>query len=648
MICGWRVRRGSEIGPVRPGIPLLLLLLLLLAGGARAQTPEPDPEEGTPIGAERATPRRAPLPSLTIRWQDERPAGDREKAWLKADERELRAHRPALLLAQVQPDSLAMLRRILRGEAASDSAGAGLPLESVLRERWVERGYLGARVDPVPAAGQRELRLHAGEPYRLAELRVDGDDFPGRQRLLDLWLPRPGEAFVPSELREGVSALLEAVGERGHPFARWLVTSVETDPARGEVHLHARLLPGPSAVVGPITSDLPSGPGARFLVRASGLQPGRPFRESELQRARERLLARDLYARVDAPQVYATTALDTVGIHFPVEPRRKANRAQVVLGLSRGREDERSRLSGQIDLALPNLAGTGRALTVGWQDDGADRSLFGFSYREPLAFGTPLDAQLALDHEVATDQFTRFRVENNWSLPVVALWGVNLGVGWDRTTFPVGDLEGTRRFRLIGAIEHRRGDRSRSGWAGRVGLETAWRSSLARSESDSLSGARLGEEIRQRILLADLEGERWLGSSWSVSGRLSLRQLTGQEETAPLSEQFRFGGANSLRGYREDEFHGTQAAWSGWELRVGRPRGSRLYTFVDVGYFEFSALDPLPDDAQHRSWKREWPWGFGLGLLARTGGGDLSLAVGFPETVDFQLAKLHVSLMESF
>ena len=106
--------------------------------------------------------------------------------------------------------------------------------------------------------------------------------------------------------------------------------------------------------------------------------------------------------------------------------------------------------------------------------------------------------------------------------------------------------------------------------------------------------------------------------------------------------------SDPLRGYREDEFHGSKAAWGGLELRIGPPGGSRLYTFYDLGYFGFSTLaaDALGDEI--RVWKEDWPRGYGLGILARTPGGDISLAVGFPNTVDFDLAKLHVTLLESF
>jgi outer membrane protein assembly factor BamA len=131
-----------------------------------------------------------------------------------------------------------------------------------------------------------------------------------------------------------------------------------------------------------------------------------------------------------------------------------------------------------------------------------------------------------------------------------------------------------------------------------------------------------------------------------VAARAAVRQLSGAEREAPLSEHFRFGGAATVRGYRENEFHGVEVAWASLELRLGSARGSRLYTFWDVGYFEFWSASTETVGGFER--QRGWPKGYGLGLQARTPGGDLSLAIGFPGTVDFDLAKLHVTLLESF
>jgi len=625
---------------------VIVLIVLLLAGWLQGLTPagECHAAEGPP----------------EVRFGPEVRSGVREQTWLAEDRTWLRRlPREAWLLptdvgggSPSVADSLAAIRRWVTAVAGSDSGAVAQTLEGRLRQRWLDRGRLAVRVARLPAADDDPdtLQLSIGPAFMIEELQVAGEPFPGREHLIATWLPRAGDEFLPAELDLGIDRVLKGAGEAGYPFPRWVTRSVDLDLTTATVTIDASLLPGAVSWLGPVTSDLPAGRASDFLVRASGLRSGAPFSHSELSRAAQRLLARDMYASVDEPRVYLTSAVDTVGVHFPVTPRRKVNRLQVVLGLSRGTADQGSHLSGQVDLNLPNMAGSGRSLAVGWSDDGTRRSQFGFSYLEPLAFGTPLDTDIALDNEVERGIYTRFRFDNRWRLPVVALWGVELGVGWDRSTFPVGSLERTSRTRVRGAVSHRRGDRTRSGWEGVFAVENGWRSASARSseEGSAASTGALAESVVQRIFEVDTAGEWWLGQAWSLAGRASFRELTGGGDEVPLSEQFRFGGATTVRGYRENAFNGSTAAWASVELRIGPPGGSRLYTFLDLGYFEFSALDPTLEDPENRSLVQGWPQGYGLGLLAKTPGGDISLAVGFPGTMDFDLAKLHVTLLESF
>ena len=589
--------------------------------------------------------------SLVIQWVGSQEASLQEKDWLDEDRKKLAiqyAAYPSKKLPDpftTAADSVALLKSWVEKSAPSDTLQHARPLQSLLRDRWLDRGYLSARV-----TGQDTLYLDPGRQYHWAGLEIQGDDFSGRQHLLDIWLPKPGEIYKRTDIDKAIEMVLLGAGEAGHPFARWVTRDLVLNEDVATVVLKARLIPGYLAYIGPVSSTLDSERASKFLTRATGLRHGRILRHSDLQRATDRLLARDLYSRVGIPQVYLTSSVDTVGILFPVTERRKVNRFQVVLGLSRRQEGEPSRISGEVDLKLPNMAGTGRSLGIGWRDDGADKAWFGFSYLEPMAFGTPLDMEFILDNEVQTGSYTRLRLDNRWRVPVVALWGVELGLGWDRTTFPIGDFVNTSRLRGRGAVLHHRGDRSRSGWSGLFALETAYRSSQLRTEEEgeAVLNPKLGEAITQKILSGDLSGEWWLGKTLSLFSRGSYRQLSGGSGEVPISEQFRFGGAATLRGHREEEFHGSQAAWGALEMRIGRAGASRLYTFYDLGYFEFSALDPIDGNPDHRSLQKGWPRGFGLGILARTPGGDISLAVGFPGTVDFNLAKLHVTLLETF
>ncbi len=647
MTCGWSPRHASS-RPRRvlsavwlvPG----LLLVCLGAGAAAEPVPTtatgagPSPEVRLASGAE-PCPGCGDLVAADRLWLAGRPGATFGcGSW--PDEGDLA---PDSLLARLEilRDHLGAVTGVLGADAARSPA-------SLLRDRWLERGYLEVTVGcrPGPVTGPDTLVVTPGRRWRLDGITVEGPDFPGRRELLAAWLPGPGN-FRAGTLNEAVTGLLTALGDRGHPFPRWVVRRITMDPDTATLHLTAALLPGPGAVIGPITSDLPPGPGRDFLVRASGLRRGAPFTQRDLELATGRLTARGLYARVDPPRVYLTGSPDTVGIHFPVEPRRKVNRLQVALGLSRDNPDEPGRVSGQVDLELPNMAGTGRALQAGWRDDGAGQSHMLFRYREPLAFGTPLDMATGLESEVRRDVFNRFQLDTSWDLPVVALWGVGAELGWERSTYPQGELERNSRWKVGGSVLHRRADPLRSGWSGRFGITSAWGSTLLRpAGSDSTGGAELGTSESVRIYAVDMVGEIRLTATVALAARAAYRQQGGRDDVVPLAEQFWFGGATTLRGYNEKEFHGSRAAWGGVELRLGRVRGSRVYTFWDLGYFEFRSTDPGDPDRTVKSSGR--PWGYGLGILARTRGGDMSLAVGFPGTVDFDLAKLHVALVEAF
>ena len=564
-------------------------------------------------------------------------------AWLRLAEQGLPGSAPSA------PDGAA---------AAAEPVGGHRDLLSVLRDRWLARGYLVARIErlfypPVDSADPGWMvRIDPGPLFTVREVQVTGADFAGRQALLDAWMPRPGEVFSPEHYLEAVAAVVLECAERGYPFPIWMTRSIQADPHAGEVTLAAVLIPGPQMVVGPQRTNLPAGRGEAFVIKAAGVGAGRPFRESELRRGRERLIARDLYMRVDEPLVHTTSAVDTVGIVWRVEPRRRANRLAIMLGLGR-RQEGGTRLSGQVDLDLPNLAGTGRRLNAGWRDDGQSRSRFGFMFLEPLVLGTPLDVDLAVESEVYEDAYTLFKVQNRWRLPVAGTWGLEMGVGWDRTTYPEGALVGTRRLRWRAGVLRLRGDRASSGWSGSFALETARRSTQPRAqEQDSPAGTSgpegsLGRQDGQRLLEIDLDGELWLSHELSLAGRASFRQNDADLRPVSLPELYRFGGATSLRGYREDSFLGEKAAWSGLEVRFGRVRRSRVYTFVDVGYFERTVRAPA-GAAAGLSRTTGTRVGYGLGLLTLAAPGQINLAVGFPGSVDFETAMLHVSLQGVF
>lgn len=631
----------------------LALLLAGLAGFATAAPPE-EPAATAP-GTTAGTSAPASPPLRLALAADEPVTGEVER-FLREDRAWLE-QRPAGQRRLQGPDDAASARAWLGqlGQpvraAAADSAAGARGLSARLRDRWLERGYLACRVavDDGGGEGAPRLLVAPGSPYRIGRVRVQGPDFPGRSALLARSLPAAGSRFRAAAWELAVARILAGAGEAGFPFARWVVEAVAVRPADATVDVEATLFTGRRAVLGALSSDLAAPRAAAFLQRACGLRRGGLYRESDLERARERLLARDLWERVGEPVVYAAGA-DTVGVHWPLVPRARPNRVAAVLGLSRRDAASRARVSGQVDLWLPNLGGSGRRLGAAWSDDGAGRSHLGFAYLEPLAFGSALDLETVLDHEVAADAYTRFRADARARLAVVAAWGLELGLGWDRGTYPSGDWARTTRWRARAAFLHRRGDQTRSGWEGIFAYETARRRAEARGDTGggTAAGSGVGRQRRQRLWELSAAGELFLAPRASLAARGALHEVKGDGSPIPLSEQYWFGGARSLRGYGEGQFRGEMASYGSLEARIGKPRQARLYTFWDLGYFRYATAVASGGDAGERQRRSGTAYGYGLGLEVGTPSGDVSLAIGFPNTLDFGSAKLHVSLLQAF
>ncbi len=518
-------------------------------------------------------------------------------------------------------------------------------VETLLRDGWLALGYLDCRVERLPGETGAIFEIAPGPLYVIGTVAVDGQEFPGRAPLLSRVLPRTGDPCRGKDWERTVTALITAAGDVGHPFARWLVRDVSVDSRRHVVDVEAVLMPGPLVYFGPQASDLPDGRGEDFLVRAARLPVGRPFRESALREGRNRLLQRTIYTAVGEPVIYTTASPDTVGVFWPVTPIANPNRAAVMLGLSRAGAGEPARVSGQVDLRLANLAGTGRRLEMAWSDDGRDRSHFGLGWLEPLLWGTPFDATLDVDQEVTADVYTRFRLDGRLQLPVAGSWHVEMGLGWDRSTFPAGDWSRSTRWRARGAFLRRRINRAASEWWGTFAIESARRAVDVRVVEGEPAPTRPVEE-RQTLVELRLAGERWLSGTLSVAATGLYQEVSGDTDQIPLSEQYRLGGTRSLRGYLEDQFHGERVASAMLELRIGRPGRSRLYTFFDVGYFRYSSADSADTElSTTRSGTRR---GFGLGIETSTPGGDVTLAIGLPGTFQFDDAKLHIAMLQAF
>lgn len=503
---------------------------------------------------------------------------------------------------------------------------------------WRDGGWLWARVqvegdtlrvDPGPRARVGEVELGGAEPELLDRFR----------RALDL---PPGADWRPERWEERAQAAVLRLGELGYPFARVDVRTIQADSTRARVDLSLWLSEGPQAVVTSVVVEGATHTRPDVLARLSGVRLGRPYRESDRERIRARLLAREVVDEVTAvtPAV-APGGTDAVQLRIGVVQPRTLGRIAAAVGVVQDREADETRVSGRVDLALLDLFGSARQFRVNWLDDGRQRRTLDLNYLEPILFGTPLDLELHLGQRHEDERFDTVVIDSDLRIPWEGDRRLQLGVGLDRTTF-VGEganVRTRRRARAALSLGRRRSETR--GLFGRFTtvLEAARVAQTTRVEDEENSQETGG----QTILDTRVELGLVLRPGLAAVVRATWQRVDDDRLPLPPSEQWRVGGATTVRGYEEQRFAGEEVAFGGGELRFGRARRAQAYAFVDTGWVrETRRVD------ERLEVRETWLNSFGLGLRAPVAVGDLDVSLGFPGTLGFEEGKLHVALDQRF
>jgi len=111
-----------------------------------------------------------------------------------------------------------------------------------------------------------------------------------------------------------------------------------------------------------------------------------------------------------------------------------------------------------------------------------------------------------------------------------------------------------------------------------------------------------------------------------------------RSDTYDRSDLFRLGGANTLRGYDEDQFLGHIVGRLLFEYRYQIDRESFAYVFSDLG---FVATPALSDASAQRQWKP----GYGVGIQVSTDLGLIRASYGLnPDDARPLNGRIHLGL----
>ncbi len=456
--------------------------------------------------------------------------------------------------------------------------------------------------------------------------------------------------FRYQEVSRLMSKVLDYAEESGYPFAKIGLDSIRIMGNAIGAALHFE--PGPMITFDSIQMHGESKTKSSFLSAYLRMSPGEHYNEQKVTQAIHRLNALN-YLRVESPP-YLSFQNEEATMHLTLADK-PINRIDGIVGIlpNEGVED-RILLTGQFQLALHNLFGTGKSITADWQRLNYLSQSMDVAYFHPNILRSPVNIQTSfgllkedttfINREIHFELSTRYGAFNTFRLfteyktagllstsqyanatvlPDFADFRLNLyGIGYqwaklDEAILPSKGLQ----FDISAAIGNKR-------ILINPGIPEALYDGLAES-------------------VLQFQGEAFLAHYHRIGKRLVLYQKTStgilNSDQLFFNDLFRLGGFNTLRGFNENFFFADTYAMSNLELRSFLDGNSYVFAFYDQAYIRYK-LDQAKFEGT--------PAGIGAGISLFTDAGIFNViyAIGNSagQQFDPNFSKIHFGYTSTF
>ncbi|MFA6234812.1 MAG: BamA/TamA family outer membrane protein [Bacteroidota bacterium] len=545
----------------------------------------------------------------------------------RLDERALRDALNERGPARMRPGDDPALLGILQGTAESQ----GYPFIRIDSVRWL----WSADSTSVTAA----VYLREGPLLRTGSISFSGNDAMAAEELLRELDLSQGSVFTDALVNTDLRRIVAAYDAAGYPFAEArldeLTLRESEDGAFADLAIG--IDEGPLFFIDEISVEGNSQTNTDVIVRETRIGAHERYDPEKVADIRRRLERLQFFSRVDDPQLYLRDS--TGGILIRVE-EGNTNQFDGVVGYQPPRgSEERGSFTGLVNVSFRNIFGTGRRLDARWERATSQISELELHYLEPWVAGLPFNVSGGLYQRQQDSAYVR----RSFNGAVSFLWNSDVQLTGRVEQTQVIPSEGSRiaglshSNTLTGGIELRIDTRDnvynpRSG----ITLRNSY------SGGSKRINAVLGD-VNASIQRLEVDAEYFLEvfSRTVLATGLHGRELRGGE--LDLSDLYRLGGANTLRGYREEQFSGTRLGWSSIEVRYSLGRRTFAFAFFDFGYIEQS-----PDPTRNRPEFSAQRSGYGIGGRLETGLGIIGVSYALGEGDGIAEGKIHFGLVNAF
>ncbi|MDZ7806961.1 MAG: BamA/TamA family outer membrane protein [Gracilimonas sp.] len=490
--------------------------------------------------------------------------------------------------------------------------------------RWLsDEGYLNASV----TIRNDSLRIDRGCLYELKTLTVIYSGELNEQEI-----NRPEAAYSRAKLYSELDAILFNLNERGYPFAEAQISDFRTNNDHCSVDIVFNVDIGRKAEASEIIFLGSENNSQEFLTKVSGFEANELITPQYLRYLRSNLLSSELFNDVSAGSIMLKESNPVVV--FEVQDR-SLNRFDGLLGYVPDAAGN-GQIVGDLELSLWNVLSEGNGLHFQYQRLRPETSELDVGVSQDWIGEIPigLSGGFQFYQNDTTYQSRQFDLGGYYRVSggMKVTGGIEFQSSISGSNIPtIVEPDGSKRTARLG-FEYSNLDRFDVPTSGNS-LSVSYGIANKDLEDDSTG------TFNQNSL--ELKAHQYFSVFERSVIALSMQGFLLEADRITFNDLIRFGGANSFRGYAEDQFQAGRLFWGDMEYQFLLDRQSYLFVFGAYGaYHRPKLLTETTSD--FRTTKYLYSTGFGLSYQTRIGRLKFTYAVSPEES--FANGKVHFGI----
>lgn len=527
-------------------------------------------------------------------------------------------------------------------------------VRSRIQSKAVDYGFFNVQIDTVEIQyspdslyASLNIRITENLPAEIHNINFTDVDSSVNDELTKIVSYLQGSIFNKFELENSFNEILQYYEESGFPFANVKISSIyffnENDNYYADVYLSIdKGLQSSIDELKIIGNDKTKD---YVISRALRLQPGEKYSQSKINEIPNRLNRLRFFEPVETPVYYINPENKGV-LQIKLKEKETNNFDGIVGYVPSSGNNDKGFFTGYVNISLRNLFGTGRAAAIRWQQESRNSQELELKYLEPWLFNYPFNISAGLFQR---KQDTTYVIRNiNGTVDFLASEDITASfIIESESTIPSDN--GSNIFTVYNSSALSTGvnftidtrDDVYSATEGFLFKNTyIFKSKTIEGPAEFLSPG-LETNINHQRLELDFSFFYSLFFRQVIAAEIHAREMRGG--FFEISDLYKLGGTNTLRGYRENQFLGNRIFWSNLEYRYLLSDRSFAFLFFDAGYF-------LRNEDIENNIKRlsEIKLGYGLGMNLETALGIMGISFALGSGDSFSEGKIHFGLINEF